>query len=241
MNKKATISDVSLLAKTGKTSVSRYLNGEHHLLSYDLRERIEKAVKELNYKPSLLARSLKKGRTKLIGILLADINNPYSIQIINGIEKYCRENNFIPIVFNTDNNEEQESKAFDMLAEYQADGVIVNAPNSTRVIGDYNFPIVLINRKLSDYSFDMSGIDNYHAVSMAIAHIIDNGFNNVTFISEPINNVYTRTERQHFFFEEIKKHPDVNYAVKETTHSNKKAIRDILHEFYKDTSKCTKK
>ncbi|MFV8757520.1 LacI family DNA-binding transcriptional regulator [Yersinia enterocolitica] len=51
MNKKATISDVALLAKAGKTSVSRYLNSEHNLLSYELRERIEKAVKELDYNP----------------------------------------------------------------------------------------------------------------------------------------------------------------------------------------------
>ncbi|MFV8757521.1 hypothetical protein ACNSO7_03395 [Yersinia enterocolitica] len=80
-------------------------------------------------------------------MLLADIHNPYSIQIINGIEKYCRENNFIPIVFNTDNNEEQESKAFNILVEYQAEGVIINTINSTSVIGEYKLPIVLINKK----------------------------------------------------------------------------------------------
>ncbi len=56
---RATISDVAKAAKTGKTSISRYLNGEKHLLSDDLLGRIEKAIAELDYRPSLMARGLK--------------------------------------------------------------------------------------------------------------------------------------------------------------------------------------
>lgn len=59
---RATISDVAKAAKTGKTSISRYLNGEKHLLSDDLLSRIEKAIAELDYRPSLMARGLKHGR-----------------------------------------------------------------------------------------------------------------------------------------------------------------------------------
>ncbi len=62
---RATISDVAKAAKTGKTSISRYLNGEKHLLSDDLLSRIEKAIAELDYRPSLMARGLKHGRTRL--------------------------------------------------------------------------------------------------------------------------------------------------------------------------------
>lgn len=77
MNKSSSISDVAQLAKVGKTSVSRYLNGEHHLLSEKLKERIKNAIEVLDYTPNPLARSLKNKRSKLIGLLLADINNPY--------------------------------------------------------------------------------------------------------------------------------------------------------------------
>ncbi|NUC15536.1 LacI family DNA-binding transcriptional regulator, partial [Escherichia coli] len=62
-----TISDVAKAAKTGKTSISRYLNGEKHLLSEALLARIENAIADLDYRPSLMARSLKRGRTRLIG------------------------------------------------------------------------------------------------------------------------------------------------------------------------------
>ena len=66
---RATISDVASIAKTGKTSVSRYLNGEQHLLSDDLKQRIEQAIQQLDYRPSQMARSLKGGQTRLIGLI----------------------------------------------------------------------------------------------------------------------------------------------------------------------------
>jgi LacI family kdg operon repressor len=86
-----TISDVAKAAKTGKTSISRYLNGEKHLLSDALLARIEHAIAELDYRPSLMARNLKHGRTRLIGLIIADITNPYSVHVLSGIEAACRE------------------------------------------------------------------------------------------------------------------------------------------------------
>ena len=76
---RATISDVAKAAKTGKTSISRYLNGEKHLLSDALLARIEQAIADLDYRPSLMARGLKRGRTRLIGLIIADITNPYPL------------------------------------------------------------------------------------------------------------------------------------------------------------------
>lgn len=89
--------------KTGKTSISRYLNGEKHLLSDALLARIEKAIADLDYRPSLMARGLKRGRTRLIGLIIADITNPYSVHVLSGIEAACREKGFTPLVCNTNN------------------------------------------------------------------------------------------------------------------------------------------
>ncbi|MBX4372737.1 LacI family DNA-binding transcriptional regulator, partial [Mycobacterium tuberculosis] len=66
---RATISDVAKAAKTGKTSISRYLNGEKHLLSDDLLSRIEKAIAELDYEPDPAARNLRTGTTLVIGLV----------------------------------------------------------------------------------------------------------------------------------------------------------------------------
>ncbi len=112
---RATISDVAKAAKTGKTSISRYLNGEKHLLSDDLLARIEKAIAELNYRPSLMARGLKHGRTRLIGLIIADITNPYSVNVLSGIEAACREKGFTLLVCNTNNEVDQELHYLDLL------------------------------------------------------------------------------------------------------------------------------
>lgn len=87
--------------KPGKTSISRYLNGEKHLLSDDLLARIEKAIAELNYRPSLMARGLAVARTRLIGLIIADITNPYSVNVLSGIEAACREKGLSLLVCNT--------------------------------------------------------------------------------------------------------------------------------------------
>jgi LacI family kdg operon repressor len=104
---RATISDVAKAARTGKTSISRYLNGEKHLLSDALLARIEQAIADLDYRPSLMARGLKRGRTRLIGLIIADITNPYSVNVLSGIEAACREKGFTPLVCNT-NEVDQE-------------------------------------------------------------------------------------------------------------------------------------
>jgi len=105
---RATIRDVASAAKTGKTSVSRYLNGEKNLLSDDLKERIERAITLLDYQPSQMARSLKSGQTRLIGLILADITNPYSVEVMRGVEAACRQQGLTLLVCNTNNQLDQE-------------------------------------------------------------------------------------------------------------------------------------
>lgn len=109
--------------KTGKTSISRYLNGEKHLLSDALLARIEQAIADLDYRPSLMARGLKHGRTRLIGLIIADITNPYSVNVLSGIEAACRDKGFTPLVCNTNNEVDQELHYLDLLRSYQSKGL----------------------------------------------------------------------------------------------------------------------
>ncbi|VFS87290.1 Degradation activator [Raoultella terrigena] len=164
---RATISDVAKAAKTGKTSISRYLNGEKHLLSDDLLARIEKAIAELNYRPSLMARGLKHGRTRLIGLIIADITNPYSVNVLSGIEAACREKGFTLLVCNTNNELDQELHYLDLLRSYQVEGIVVNAvgmrEEGLNRLQQSALPMVLIDRKIPDFACDVVGLDNTQA------------------------------------------------------------------------------
>ena len=76
---RVTMLDVAEYAKVSKASVSRFIGDDRALLSEATAQRIEQAIAELGYRPNQMARGLKRGRTRLIGMLVADIRNPYSI------------------------------------------------------------------------------------------------------------------------------------------------------------------
>ena len=196
---RATISDVAKAASTGKTSVSRYLNGEHQLLSDDLKSRIKQAISDLNYSPSQMARSLKHGRTKLIGLLIADITNPYSIEVMGGIETACRDNGFTLLMCNTNNKPHLEQHYLQLLSSYQVEGIIVNAANMQETAFDCiqpaSIPLTLIDRKVSNYDYDVVGLDNFQGSIELTQHLIDNQYRSLLFISEPVAQVNTRKER----------------------------------------------
>lgn len=208
-----TISDVARTAKTGKTSVSRYLNGEQHLLSAGLRERIEQAITSLNYHPSQMARGLKRGRTRLIGLIIADITNPYSVDILSGIETACREKGFTPLVCNTNNQLEQEQHYLDLLQSYQVEGIIVNAvgmgDNSLQRLQQSRLPMILIDRKIAGFACDLVGLNNTQAAAMATEHLIKQGFTAILFLSEPMKGINTRHERLQSFLTVAAQYPEM--------------------------------
>jgi len=230
-----TISDVAKTAKTGKTSVSRYLNGEQHLLSAGLRERIEQAIDHLNYHPSQMARGLKRGRTRLIGLIIADITNPYSVEVLSGIEACCREKGFTPLVCNTNNQLEQEQHYLDLLHSYQVEGIIVNAvgmgDNSLRRLQQSRLPMVLIDRKITDFACDLVGLNNPQAAAIATEHLIEHGFNALLFLSEPMGRVNTRHERLQSFLTVAAQHPDVLAEHDEISPDDAITLDNRLKEF----------
>ena len=77
-----------MAAGVSKATVSRFLNHRDTLLSRDIATRVETAVKSLGYVPSPMAQALKRGRSKLIGLVVADITNPFSVAVLRGV-MYC--------------------------------------------------------------------------------------------------------------------------------------------------------
>ena len=210
---RATISDVAKAAKTGKTSISRYLNGEKHLLSDDLLGRIEKAIAELDYRPSLMARGLKHGRTRLIGLIIADITNPYSVNVLSGIEAACREKGFTLLVCNTNNELDQELHYLDLLRSYQVEGIVVNAvgmrEDGLNRLQQSALPMVLIDRKIPEFACDVVGLDNTQAATTATEHLVEKGFEALLFLSEPLGSVNTRRERLSAFRQTLQRHTGI--------------------------------
>lgn len=176
----ATIRDVAAKAQAGKTSISRYLNGEFHLLSDDLRQRIESAIQELEYRPNQMARSLKYGRTRLIGLIIADISNPFSVEVLKGVEAESIKQGFMTVVCNARNSIELECEFLNLLNGYRVDGLIINSAGINthflQALKATTLPFVLLDRKIDDFPCDMVGLDNPQAAQLATNHLIEQGF-----------------------------------------------------------------
>jgi len=205
--RRATITDVAREAGTGKTSISRYLNGETGVLSPDLRERIEAAIAKLDYRPNQMARGLKRGRNRLIGMLLADLTNPYSVEVLQGVEAACHALGYMPLICHAANEIDIERRYLQLLTTYRVEGVIVNALGVKEELlqgfTQGGIPVVLVDRTVEGIVTDMVGLDNVGAVALATRHLVDEGFDELLFVVQPVTHVSSRRLREAAFRETV--------------------------------------
>jgi LacI family transcriptional regulator, kdg operon repressor len=203
--RRATITDVAREAGTGKTSISRYLNGEMSVLSPELRARIEAAIERLDYQPNQMARGLKRGRNRLIGMLLADLTNPYTVEVLQGVEAACHALGLMPLICHAANEVEMERRYLQLLTTYRVEGVIVNAlgvrEETLRPVGGGGIPAVLVDRSVEGLVADMVGLDNRAAAELGTRHLLDNGFDDIWFVVQPFEQVSSRQLREAAFRE----------------------------------------
>ena len=201
--RRPTISDVAREAGTGKTSVSRYLNGETSVLSADLRSRIEAAIKRLDYRPNQMARGLKRGRNRLVGLLVADLTNPYTVGVARGVEAACHALGLMPLVCNAANEVEMERRYLQLMTTYRVEGVIVNGlgvrEEMLRPLDEGGTPAVLVDRAIDGLTADMVGLDNGEAVRLGMRHLFEQGFDDIRFVVQPYEQVSSRRLREAAF------------------------------------------
>lgn len=230
----ATISDVAKYAQVGKTSVSRYLNGEQDKLSEPLREKIAQAITHLGYRPSHSARMLKAGQSKLIGLLLADVANPYSIDVLQGIEHVCRREGYMLMVCNTDNRLEQQEQYLEMLEDHRVDGIIVNTLGMENghlgMLSRIDCPFVLVDRIDPKLDVDSVGLDNVRAAEMACQHLVDHCYESLLVITQPLT-IDTRRDRVEALQAFVACHAGMRSEVIEVAEMNEDKLQQPIREF----------
>ena len=134
------------------------------MLSPELRERIEAAIAKLDYRPNQMARGLKRGRNRLIGMLLADLTNPYSVEVLQGVEAACHALGYMPLICHAANEIDMERRYLQLLTTYRVEGVIVNAlgvkEELLQTFSRGGIPVVLVDRSVEGLVTDMVGLDN---------------------------------------------------------------------------------
>jgi LacI family kdg operon repressor len=178
-----------------------------------------------------MARGLKRGRTRLIGMLVADILNPYSVAVMHGVETACREHGYSLVVCNTDRDDEQERHHLAALQSYNVEGLIVNTlghhPGELRAL-HRELPMVLVDRQLAELDTDLVGLDNADAVEQALDHLQHRGFRDILLVTEPLDGTSSRIERVQAFNASIGRRPALKGQVLQTDDFFRDGLRAFL-------------
>ena len=176
-----TIKDVAEKAGVTVTTVSRVLNNRGYI-SEATRKKVYKVMEELNYQPNELARSLYRGKSNLIGLIIPTVSHPFFGELSAYIEGYAHSKGYKILLCNSQLEREKEKEYIEMLKRHQVDGIIM--ASHTIEVDDYsrvNLPIVTFDRRIKEKIPYVSS-DNYQGGKLATNLLIDKGCKEIAHI-----------------------------------------------------------
>lgn len=211
-SKKINIEGIAAESGVSKTTISRYLNGKYEYMSEDTRRKIKAIIEKNGYRPSNIARSLKASKSMLIGCLIADIANPVSSLLIQGISSMCEKigYQFLFAVCGGDDREKEKSLIQSML-DNQVDGLVVNTTGyNIEYLCELNssgVPIVLVDR-IFDKQYGLGGVtsENYNSTTNCVAHLKENGYRRVAFFTQDTSLISSRRTRKKAYLDAMQNH-----------------------------------
>ena len=187
--KKTSLNDIAQQLGVSKTLVSLVLNGKakEQRISDEVCKKVIKLAKELNYKPNQIAKGLRTGKTHTIGLIIADIANPFFGKLGREIEKEAAKNGYRTIFCSSDENPENSQKQIELLQQGQVDGFIIAPPagseNQILSLKRNKTPFVLIDRNFPDIDTNYIVIDNIQAAYDATDHLVKKGFRRIACVT----------------------------------------------------------
>lgn len=181
MNKKVSLKDIANHLGVSTALVSYVINNKDKKarVGVEMAERIRKAAIEFNYQPNLIAQSLKIGKTNTIGLIVADISNPFFSLIARIIEDEARKHGYVVIFGSSDESAEKSQLLIDVFLTRQVDAFIIapteNTESQIRALQKRGVPVVLIDRYFPNMDADGVMINNFQAAYQAVEHLIKNG------------------------------------------------------------------
>jgi DNA-binding LacI/PurR family transcriptional regulator len=237
MRVKATISDVAERAGVSRATVSRISNGNYGQNTEETIRKVLKVIEELDYRPNALAKGLKVMKTNVIGIVLSNLQNPFWIKVLEGVEDTCRSKGYSLMICNSSDEAEIEAEHIKQFQMRQVDGILINPTIKNmelyKQLTNNRLPFVSINRKVYGHEFDMVVVDNVAGGKMAVNHLLNLGKKRIAVIVYPPDGISPRIERLAGYSEALKaagveEDPSLTVIVDEVPGAVQKKVKELL-------------
>ena len=169
----ATMKDVAKKAGVGLGTVSRVINN-HPSVKDATRVKVQKAIKELDYSPNIIARNLKVSQSETIALIIPTIWHPFFSEFAYYVEENVSKRGFKLVLCNSDKNYQKEVEYLEMLKQNKVAGIIAITYNDIDNYVSSNLPIVSVDRHFSEDVVYVTS-DNYNGGKMAVNKLIENG------------------------------------------------------------------
>lgn len=177
----ATLKDVAKASGLTVGTVSRVLNNRGYI-SDKTREKVYRVMKELNYQPNEMARSLSKQKNNTIGVILPQIEHPYFAKVLSRLEREAAKQGYRIMLFVSRNKEKREEQCIEMCKSGRVAGVVLCSGSfETEKFRGLDFPLITLERSMDEGT---SGVecDNYQGGTLATQHLIDKGCHKLMYI-----------------------------------------------------------
>ncbi len=173
-------------------TVSRALRDRPDI-ARETKAKILERVRQLNYRPNLMARSLVTGRSSLIGLVVPDLIHPFFAEIAKSLAAALRKKDYFLIVSSSESDPQLEQDEIEHMLAHHLDCFVIAScqkdPESLRRIGEAGVPLVLIDRSFSGFSSNFIGVNDHRAGELAVEHLIAQGCRRIAHIRGPVTNI----------------------------------------------------
>jgi LacI family transcriptional regulator len=189
LKKKISIHDIAKQLNVSAATVSFVLNGKaaQKRISEELEKKILKHVKQLGYRPNSVAKSLRTGKSMIIGMLVEGIADPFFSGIARIVEERAYKLDYKIFYASTENDVKITRDLIGAFRDTQVDGYIIVPPpgveEEIKALMDDNLPVVLFDRYFPGLSTYNVVVDNFDGVYKAMQHLFQNGYDNIGFVT----------------------------------------------------------
>ncbi|MEM7037658.1 MAG: LacI family DNA-binding transcriptional regulator, partial [Bacteroidota bacterium] len=220
-----------------KTLVSMVLNGKgkENGINEETQKKVWAKARELNYKPNMMARSLRMGKSNTIGLIVADISNSFYARLCRAVEDQASKHGYQVLFGSSDENPEKERNLIQMLRDRLVDGLIISTTlennDDIQALIDEKFPFVLIDRFAPGLETAFVTADNYGGSVEVVEHLLGLGIERIGQLTISPSHLTSITERTRGYREALEKNgiPFDQNLVREIPYDDiKESIRKIV-------------